>query len=252
MSARGLALKPSGEPAAAKPPGEPAAAKPAARGAQVLHQADWAAPTAPRLALLRRLREQGISAEPVLAAIGRIPRERFIDEALWSRAYEDTALPIGFEQTISQPYVVARMIAAILPARGQLARVLEVGTGCGYQAAVLSQVADQVYSIERIRNLVEKARANLRYLRLPNVRLAFGDGYAGLPEAAPFDAIIVAAAAPTMPEALLQQLKRGGKLIAPIGRGKQELMLVERRVAGFIEKRLDPVHFVPMLAGLEK
>ena len=112
MSARGLALKPSGEPAAAKP---------AARGAQVLHQADWAAPTAPRLALLRRLREQGIGSEPVLAAIGRIPRERFIDEALWSRAYEDTALPIGFEQTISQPFVVARMIASILPTRGKLA-----------------------------------------------------------------------------------------------------------------------------------
>ena len=202
--------------------------------------------------MLRRLREQGITSEAVLAAMARIPREKFIDEALWSRAYEDTALPIGFEQTISQPYVVARMIAALLPASGRLARVLEVGTGCGYQAAVLSQVADEVYSIERIKGLYERARANLRALRLPNVRLAYGDGYQGLKDAAPFDAIIVAAAAPALPEALPGQLKRGGKMIVPIGREEQQLQLVERRVAGYIETRLDMVRFVPMLRGLAK
>ena len=246
MSARGLAPKPI------VPVAAPARPAPAPRGAQVAHEGDWAVATAPRLALLRRLREQGIGSQAVLAALSRIPRERFIDEALWSRAYEDTALPIGFEQTISQPFVVARMIEAVLPAGGRLARVLEVGTGCGYQAAVLSQLCDEVYSIERIKNLYEKARANLRFLRLPNVRLAFGDGYAGLKQAAPFDAIIVAAAAPSLPEALLQQLKRGGKLIAPVGRETQQLLLVERRVAGFIETRLDMVRFVPMLSGTEK
>lgn len=221
-------------------------------GARVLHESDWAAPTAPRLALVRRLKEQGIADAAVLAAMARIPRERFVDEALWSRAYEDTALPIGHEQTISQPYIVARMLEAALPARPKAARVLEVGTGCGYQAAVLSQLAAEVYSIERIRALYEKARLNLRGLRLPNVRLCLGDGYAGLAEAAPFDAIVVAAAAPTLPEALLDQLKRGGRLIAPVGREEQELLLVERRVAGFIEKRLEMVRFVPMLKGLAK
>lgn len=230
----------------AAPAVEPARPK----GGAVLHEGDWAAPTAPRLALVRRLREQGIVAEAVLSAIARIPRERFVDEALWSRAYEDTALPIGFEQTISQPFVVARMIEAVLPAKGRLAKVLEVGTGCGYQAAVLSQVAGEVYSIERIKGLYERARSNLRVLRLPNVRLAYGDGYAGLPEAAPFDAIVVAAAAPVVPEALLGQLKRGGKLIVPVGSAEQQLLLVERRVAGYIETRLDLVRFVPMLPGL--
>ena len=230
----------------------PAAEPARPKGGAVLHEGDWAAPTAPRLALIRRLREQGIVSEQALAAIARIPRERFVDEALWSRAYEDTALPIGFEQTISQPVVVARMIEAILPVKGRLARVLEVGTGCGYQAAVLAQVATEVYSIERIKGLVDRARSNLRVLRLPNVRLAYGDGYAGLPEAAPFDAIIVAAAAPAVPEALLAQLKRGGKLIVPVGSGEQQLLLVERRVAGYIETRLDLVRFVPMLPGLVK
>jgi protein-L-isoaspartate(D-aspartate) O-methyltransferase len=144
------------------------------------------------------------------------------------------------------------MIATVLPATGKLAKVLEVGTGCGYQAAVLSQIAVEVYSIERIRGLYDKARANLRQLRLPNVRLAFGDGYQGLPDAAPFDAIVVAAAAPSVPPALVQQLKRGGKLIIPVGTGNQQLKLIEKRVAGVIESELDLVRFVPMLNGLVK
>jgi protein-L-isoaspartate(D-aspartate) O-methyltransferase len=226
-------------------------ADPARRGV-VLHESDWAHASPARLNMVKRLREKGIRSEVVLSAMARMPRERFIDEALWSRAYEDNALPIGFQQTISHPFVVARMIEALLPARGSLAKVLEIGTGCGYQAAVLAQLAGEVYSIERIKPLYEKARANLRPLRIANVRLAFGDGYAGLKEAAPFDAIICAAAAPQVPEALKQQLKRGGKMIVPVGVEKQRLMLLERRVAGLIETELDPVHFVPMLEGLTR
>ena len=223
---------------------------------QVLNESDWAQATAPRMALVKRLRDKGIVSEAVLNAIARVPRERFIDEALWSRAYQDDALPIGHGQTISQPFVVARMIEAILPAfksnGGAPVRVLEVGTGCGYQAAVLAQLADEVYSIERIKPLYDKARANLRPLRIPNVRLAYGDGYAGLPAAAPFDAIIVAAAAPELPSALVQQLKRGGKMIIPVGTKSQRLKLIDKRGMTVIEKELDLVRFVPMLGGLVK
>lgn len=240
-----------GKPDAAQAPAPAAPRTPG--GAAVLHQDDWAKPSTARSGMIKRLREEaGITSSRVLEAMARIPRERFIDEALWSRAYEDNALPIGFEQTISQPQVVARMISTVLPASGKLAKVLEVGTGCGYQAAVLSQVAEEVYSIERIRGLYDKARNNLRALRLPNVRLAFGDGYQGLPDVAPFDAIVVAAAAPMVPPALVAQLKRGGKLIIPVGTGNQQLKLIEKRVAGVIETDLDLVRFVPMLNGLVK
>ena len=252
MSATGLAdsaaLADSTKPAGSAKPA--ANAKPPKN--QVLNEADWAQPTAPRMALVKRLRDKGIRSEAVLNAILRVPRERFIDEALWSRAYQDDALPIGHEQTISQPFVVARMIEAILPARGKLAKILEVGTGCGYQAAVLAQLADEVYSIERIKPLYDKARANLRPLRIPNVRLAYGDGYAGLPDAAPFDAIIVAAASPELPPALVQQLKRGGKMIIPVGTSTQRLKLIDKRGMTVIEKELDLVRFVPMLGGLVK
>ena len=227
---------------------------------QVLNEADWSVPTAPRAALVKRLRDKGIRSEAVLNAMLRVPRERFIDEALWSRAYQDDALPIGHGQTISQPFVVARMIEAILPAgssnAGRFGKILEVGTGCGYQAAVLAQLADEVYSIERIKPLYDKARANLRPLRIPNVRLAYGDGYQGLPDAAPFDAIIVAAAAPGLPQALVQQLKRGGKMIIPVGSSEagaaQQLKLIDKRGMTVIEKQLDLVRFVPMLGGLVK
>jgi len=227
---------------------------------QVLSEADWSAPTAPRTALVKRLRDKGIRSEAVLSAMLRVPRERFIDEALWSRAYQDDALPIGHGQTISQPFVVARMIEAILPSgssnAGRFGKILEVGTGCGYQAAVLAQLADEVYSIERIKALYDKARANLRPLRIPNVRLAYGDGYQGLPDAAPFDAIIVAAASPELPQALVQQLKRGGKMIIPVGQSEagaaQQLKLIDKRGMTVIEKQLDLVRFVPMLGGLVK
>ena len=173
---------------------------------------------------------------------------KIVEEAIASRAYEDTALPIGFEQTISQPYVVARMIAA-LRVGDKLGRVLEVGTGCGYQAAVLAAIAREVYSMERIAALLEKARVNLRPLRLANLRLTYGDGAKGLPEAAPFDAIILAAATPDIPRALLDQLAPGGRLVAPVGSDEQELVLVENRREGFVQTRLDAVRFVPLRGG---
>ena len=198
--------------------------------------------------MVARLREKGIRDEAVLGAIGAVPRHIFIEEALASRAYEDTALPIGFEQTISQPFVVARMIEAL---RGEapLGNVLEIGTGCGYQAALLARLATEVYSVERIAALLEKARGNLRPLRLSNLRLVHADGTQGLPEAAPFDGIIVAAAAPRVPGALLQQLVPGGRMIVPVGSGDQALCLIERAPSGFTEKWLDAVRFVPLRGG---
>jgi len=195
-----------------------------------------------------RLREQGIRDEVVLSAMAAVPRHIFIEESLASRAYEDTALPIGFEQTISQPFVVARMIEALRD-RKPLRNVLEIGTGCGYQAAVLARLAREVYSVERIAGLLELARRNLRALRLSNLRLVHGDGADGLPEAAPFDAIIVAAAAPEIPAALLRQLAPGGRMIVPVGSADQVLHLVESTPAGFSERRLEAVRFVPMRGG---
>jgi protein-L-isoaspartate(D-aspartate) O-methyltransferase len=198
--------------------------------------------------MVARLREKGIDDEAVLAAMAAVPRHIFVDEALASRAYEDTALPINFEQTISQPFIVARMIEALRGGKN-LGRVLEIGTGCGYQAVVLAQVAKEVYSIERIAGLLERARANLRPLRLANLRLVHGDGAHGVPEAAPFDGIILAAAAPKVPEALLQQLAVGGRMIAPLGTNEQTLCLIERTPTGFSEKWLDAVRFVPLKSG---
>jgi protein-L-isoaspartate(D-aspartate) O-methyltransferase len=202
-----------------------------------------------RSRMVERLREKGIRDPRVLAAMAAVPRHLFVEEALASRAYEDTALPIGFAQTISQPYVVARMIELAIDGAAPR-NALEVGTGCGYQAAVLAQIFPQVHSIERIRALLERARANLLALRLANLRLAHGDGYAGLEGAAPFDSIIVAAAAPSVPPALLRQLAPGGRMILPLrAAGAQRLVLVERSGRGFIESELDPVKFVPMEAG---
>jgi protein-L-isoaspartate(D-aspartate) O-methyltransferase len=179
-----------------------------------------------------------------------VPRHVFVEEALASRAYEDSALPIGFGQTISQPYVVARMIE-ILVEKKKPNKVLEIGTGCGYQAAVLAHVFEEVYSVERIKALLERARANLIGLRLANLRLAYADGGDGLPAAAPFDAIVVAAAARQIPEALRVQLAPGGRMILPLhaGAGTQRLVFVERTGRGFRESELDAVHFVPFEAG---
>jgi protein-L-isoaspartate(D-aspartate) O-methyltransferase len=198
--------------------------------------------------MVARLRENGIRDEAVLAVMASVPRHIFVEEALASRAYEDTALPIGFEQTISQPFVVARMIEA-MRAHKPLENVLEIGTGCGYQAALLAQLAREVYSVERIAGLLEKARSNLRALRLSNLRLVHGDGSQGLPEAAPFDGIIVAAAASRVPEAVLQQLAPGGRMIVPVGSGEQALCLLERTATGLTEKWLDAVRFVPLRGG---
>ena len=198
--------------------------------------------------MVARLRENGIRDESVLSAMASVPRHIFVDEGLASRAYEDTALPIGFEQTISQPLVVARMLEELRAAK-PLANVLEVGTGCGYQAALLARLAKDVYSVERISELLEKARRNLRPLRLSNLRLVHADGALGLPEAAPFDGIIVAAATANVPDALLQQLAPGGRMIVPVGSGDQALCLIERTATGLTEKWLDAVRFVPLRGG---
>jgi protein-L-isoaspartate(D-aspartate) O-methyltransferase len=202
-----------------------------------------------RRRMVERLRGQGIRDERVLAAMAAVPRHVFVEEALASRAYEDTALPIGFGQTISQPYVVAKMIEVLIQDR-EPQRLLEVGTGCGYQAAVLAQVFPEVYSIERIKGLLERARGNLLALRLRNLRLAHGDGYAGLESAAPFASIIVAAAARAVPQALLAQLAPGGRMVLPLESGKgQRLKLFERNGRGFLESELDAVRFVPLEMG---
>jgi protein-L-isoaspartate(D-aspartate) O-methyltransferase len=201
--------------------------------------------------MVERLREQGIRDERVLGAMATVPRHLFVEEALASRAYEDTALPIGFRQTISQPYVVARMIELLLQGK-DVGRVLEVGTGCGYQAAVLAAIFKEVFSIERIKGLHERSRTNLFGLKLTNLRLVHGDGHAGLEKAAPFQGIVVAAAARAVPEALLRQLSPGGRMVLPLHAGNgsaQRLVLIERSGRGFLESELDPVRFVPMEAG---
>lgn len=203
-----------------------------------------------RARMIERLRAEGIRDERVLAAMAAIPRHLFVEEALASRAYDDMALPIGMKQTISQPFIVARMIE-LLAAGRELGKTLEIGAGCGYQAAVLAQMAKDVYAVERIGQLLDKARSNLRHLRLPNVRLKHADGNLGLADAAPFDTIILAAAAGHVPQALLGQLAVGGRMILPLGGAEQMLCLIERSARGYAETRLEPVRFVPLVAGVE-
>ncbi|MDO9597324.1 MAG: protein-L-isoaspartate(D-aspartate) O-methyltransferase [Azoarcus sp.] len=203
-----------------------------------------------RVRMVDRLRAQGIRDEKVLAAMAQVPRHQFVEEGLAYSAYDDTALPIGFQQTISQPFVVARMIE-LLRAGRELGRTLEIGAGCGYQAAVLSKVATEVYAVERIRPLLDRARNNLRPLRLPNVRLKHADGSIGLPEAAPFDTIIVAAAAVGVPQALKDQLVPGGRLMIPVGTNDQRLLLIERQGNVFKDSWFEAVRFVPLLTGTE-
>jgi protein-L-isoaspartate(D-aspartate) O-methyltransferase len=208
-----------------------------------------------RARMIERLRAEGIGDEVVLAAINAVPRHIFVDEALASRAYEDTPLPIGSGQTISQPWVVARMVE-LARAGGALARVLEIGTGCGYQTAVLAQVAGEVYTVERIGALLSKARRHLQSLRVKNVRLMHGDGTADLGEALAVDAIIVAAGATHVPQRLLGYLAPGGRLVLPLlqraerGEAVQRLTVIETTPSGFRERVLDPVRFVPLLPGL--
>jgi protein-L-isoaspartate(D-aspartate) O-methyltransferase len=200
--------------------------------------------------LVQRLREQGITDLRVLERIRNLPRHIFVDEALASRAYEDTALPIGWGQTISQPYIVARMTAALL-AGGTPGKVLEVGFGCGYQTAVLAPFVEKVHAIERVAALVPRARQRLKELGIRNVTFKHGDGMKGWPTQAPFDAILVAAAPLTVPEALVAQLGVGGRLVVPVGpEGQQQLLRLTRREAGIHREMLGAVSFVPMLSGV--
>ena len=213
--------------------------------------------SAVRASMVRKLAQSGLSDPQVLAAMGLVPRHQFVDSALATQAYEDTSLPIGLGQTISKPSVVARMIellrqGALMQADGRMGRVLEIGTGCGYQAAVLSCVAKEVYSIERLRGLHDKARDNLRPLRLPNLHLLFGDGMLGYSKGAPYAAIIAAAGGEAVPLAWLDQLAVGGRVIAPTvtANGQQALVVIDKTPQGLKQQQLEAVHFVPLKSGI--
>jgi protein-L-isoaspartate(D-aspartate) O-methyltransferase len=209
-----------------------------------------------RMRMVQKLAEQGVSDPAVLAAMGAVERHRFVDTALATQAYEDTSLPIGLGQTISKPGVVSRMAELLRNgAAGKLGRVLEIGTGCGYQAAVLSHLASEVYSIERLRGLHDKARENLRTMRLPNVHLLFGDGMQGFAKGAPYAGIIAAAGGEAVPQAWIDQLAVGGRLVAPVatGTGKgatQALLVLDKTAQGVRQTLLEAVHFVPLKSGV--
>jgi protein-L-isoaspartate(D-aspartate) O-methyltransferase len=213
--------------------------------------------SAVRARMVQRLMQEGIEDDMVLRAMTEIERHRFVDSALVNQAYEDTSLPIGLGQTISKPSVVARMISLLrqghhLRANGKMGRVLEIGTGCGYQAAVLSRLAKEVYSIERLRGLHERAVDNLRHLRQANLHLLLGDGMLGYPDGAPYSAIIAAAGGDALPDAWVQQLAVGGRLVAPMvtAQGQQALVVVDRTASGVQQQVLEAVHFVPLKSGI--
>ncbi len=212
--------------------------------------------SAPRARMVQKLAAQGISDSRVLQAMATIDRHRFVDSALMNQAYEDTSLPIGLGQTISKPNVVARMMELMLGAQkdasGKLGRVLEIGTGCGYQAALLSLVAREVYSIERLRGLHDKARDNLRAFRLANLHLLFGDGMAGYAKGAPYAAIIAAAGGEAVPQAWVDQLAMGGRIVAPMVTqgGQQALIVIDKTPQGLKQSVLEAVHFVPLKSGI--
>jgi len=213
--------------------------------------------SAVRASMVRKLVQGGLSDPEVLAAMGQVPRHQFVDSALVTQAYEDTSLPIGLGQTISKPSVVARMIellrqGALMQADGRMGRVLEIGTGCGYQAAVLSCVSREVYSIERLRGLHDKARDNLRPLRLANLHMLFGDGMLGYPKGAPYAAIIAAAGGEAVPSAWTEQLAVGGRLIAPTltANGQQALVVIDKTLQGLHQQQYEAVHFVPLKSGV--
>ena len=201
-----------------------------------------------RSRLVARLREQGITDERVLEAINSTPRHVFVDEALSHRAYEDTALPIGFNQTISQPYIVARMTESLL-AGGPLKKVLEIGTGSGYQTAILAQVVDRVFTIERVQGLYERAKSILKLLKQKNIVYKYDDGNVGWQERGPFDGIIVTASPRLIPEGLAAQLAIGGRLVIPVGDETQQLKLITATAQGFDTETLETVRFVPLLSG---
>jgi protein-L-isoaspartate(D-aspartate) O-methyltransferase len=229
------------------PSGTPQPAQPQ----QTMPRSDLAATEAPRRAMAAYVARQGVKDGQVLAALETMPRHMFIEPAMSSQAYADVSLPIGHNQTISQPYIVARMIELLKGGGQPLQRVLEIGTGCGYQAAVLSCVAREVYSIERIKPLHELAKANLRPLRIPNLRLQYGDGMLGLPQVAPFDGIILAAAGLEVPRALLEQLAIGAHLVAPVGAQVQHLQRITRTgKSEWTSETLETCHFVPLRPGI--
>ncbi len=245
--------------------GQPTTVRPAGAGSKVAPRAGVAARTpvgpqglgmdsvAVRASMVQKLAAQGVADKWVLQAMNAVERHRFVDPALVNQAYEDTSLPIGLGQTISKPNVVARMMELLRHGHtGKLGRVLEIGTGCGYQAAVLSHLANEVYSIERLRGLHDKARTNLRPLRLANVHLLFGDGMAGFAKGAPYAAIIAAAGGEAMPQAWIEQLAVGGRLVAPMATpgGPQALVVVDKTPHGLQQTVLEAVHFVPLKSGI--
>ncbi|MCS0807125.1 protein-L-isoaspartate(D-aspartate) O-methyltransferase [Massilia agilis] len=250
---RGAAF-PQPAPVPQRAPGFGAPAAPVRQGAfaqsaTVAPRSDLQATEALRRAMAAGVARRGVKDHKVLAALEAVPRHMFIEPALSAQAYIDASLPIGHNQTISQPYIVARMIEA-MGEGGQLGKVLEIGTGCGYQAAVLSCVAGEVYSIERIKPLHELAKTNLRPLRISNIRLQYGDGMLGLPQAAPFDGIILAAAGLEVPRALLEQLAIGGRLVAPVGAQNQQLQRITRiGPHEWASETLESCHFVPLRPG---
>ena len=209
-----------------------------------------------RTRMVQKLAAGGVTSPQVLQAMGQVERHRFVDSALGNQAYEDTSLPIGMGQTISKPSIVARMCELLLGAEvarnAGLGRVLEIGTGCGYQAAVLSLLAREVYTLERVRSLHEKARDNLRPFRLANVHLMFGDGMLGYPSGAPYSAIIAAAGGDSVPQAWCDQLAVGGRLVAPmaVAGGQQMLLVIDKSAHGLKQNVLEPVHFVPLKSGI--
>ncbi|EAQ96999.1 protein-L-isoaspartate(D-aspartate) O-methyltransferase [Congregibacter litoralis] len=199
--------------------------------------------------LVQRLQEQGVSNIAVLDAMRNVPRHLFLDEAMAHRAYEDTALPIGYQQTLSQPYIVARMTELLITGR-DLGKVLEIGSGSGYQSAVLAGIVGEVFALERIKPLLMAARKRMRQLKLRNVQMRHGDGYEGWESQAPFDGILAAAAPEQVPQSLLAQLAVGGRLVMPVGGREQTLVVVERTDSGFERYDIEPVRFVPLLPGL--
>jgi protein-L-isoaspartate(D-aspartate) O-methyltransferase len=247
----------TGAPAGQAPPASVSTSAPRQGAATILPVGLGLDSQAVRARMVQRLRAEGVRCEPVLAAMGQVPRHDFVDAALAAQGYEDTALPIGHGQTISKPSVVARMLGLLFEARGSvhgvsLGRVLEIGTGCGYQAALLSLLAQQVISIERLRPLFDRARAQLAPMRRDNLRLVYGDGRAGHAPNAPYDAIICAAGADDLPSAWLEQMAVGGRLIAPTrshAHAGQELLVVDRSVDGWSHRRYEAVHFVPLRSG---
>ena len=202
-----------------------------------------------RARMVERLRASGIGDARVLHAMGVVPRHVFLEQALANRAYDDTALPLGFGQTISQPFVVARMIEILIAGR-ELGKTLEIGAGCGYQAAILAKLVKEVYTLERLAPLMDKARRNLRDLRFYNVRFKHADGHKGYPEGGPYDGILCAATASHVPAALKEQLAVGGRLVIPVGTDEQWLHVVDRTATGFTDERRDAVRFVPLLPGI--